>query len=167
MTGNTTGLILIPMTLQDYSVYVPYVVADYATRTMAAGVVSLEDAEARAHKEFSRLLPNGLDTPDNMLCTIGVEEEENPVGRLWYALRGAGESRYAMILNVEVDVEYRGRGYGKAVMQACAVSARAQGARNLRINLLGEDIGNKKLYEALGMTEMSVLMNWNLTTADS
>ncbi|WP_327297786.1 MULTISPECIES: GNAT family N-acetyltransferase [unclassified Streptomyces] len=161
--SSTSGQVdLVPMTPQDYESYVPYVLADYASRTSGAGVVSRADSEARAHREFTRLLPQGLDTPDNTLCVITVDGEERPVGRLWYALRGAGEQRYAMILNVEVDAEYRGQGYGRSVMRACAQSARAEGALSLRINLLGEDIHNKKLYESLGMTEMSVLMNWDI-----
>ncbi|MFF7163139.1 GNAT family N-acetyltransferase [Streptomyces sp. NPDC008086] len=165
-TRAQSPVALAPMTREDFDSYVPYVVADYASRTAAAGVTSRDEALTRAHHEFSRLLPRGLDTPDNHLYMITVAGEASPIGRLWYALRGSVDSRYAMILNMEVDAAHRGRGYGKSVIRACAASALANGAKGLRINLLGEDTENRRLYESLGMSPMSILMNWDLTATE-
>jgi len=167
MTRAEPSVILDPMTREDFDAYVPYIVADYASRTAAAGVASRDEALNRAHSEFSRLLPQGLETPDNRLYVIRADGEAAPIGRLWYALRGSTESRYAMILNMEVNTAHRGRGYGKAVMRACAGSARTNGAKSLRINLLGEDTENRRLYENLGMSPMSILMNWELLNSNS
>ncbi|MET9971556.1 GNAT family N-acetyltransferase [Streptomyces sp. NPDC006356] len=162
MTRAEASVALAPMTREDFDSYVPYVVADYASRTAAAGVTSMDEALTRAHNEFSRLLPQGLETPDNHLYIITADGEASPIGRLWYALRGSAGNRYAMILNMEVDAAHRGRGYGKSVMRACAASALTNGAKGLRINLLGQDTENRRLYESLGMSPMNILMNWDL-----
>lgn len=166
MTRAEPSAALNPMTRQDFDAYVPYVVADYARRTAAAGVISKDEALTRAHNEFSRLLPQGLQTPDNRLYMITVDGETSSIGRLWYVLRGSADNRYAMILNMEIDAAHRGRGYGRSVMRACAASALTNGAKGLRINLLGEDTENRHLYESLGMSPMSILMNWDLAATE-
>lgn len=150
------------MTEDEYNEYVPYVVSDYAERNVRAGTWPSAGSLKRAREDFDRLLPQGHLSTDNYLYTARDPDTETNVGNLWYAMRGAGDERNAFILNMEVSNQLRGKGYGRAMLEACARSAVSRGAKSLGIQVLGPDESSRRLFRSVGMIESRVVMSWDL-----
>lgn len=60
---------------------------------------------------------------------------------------------YAYISDVAVTAHKRGRGLGRRLLKECEKMARAAGAERLRISVLSQNQGAKKLYAASGFSE--------------
>jgi len=56
----------------------------------------------------------------------------------------------AWVNDVEVDPEYRGRGYGRAAMLLAEREARVRGMTSLGLNVHGQNTVARSLYDSLG-----------------
>ncbi len=63
----------------------------------------------------------------------------------------SGGRPYGLIENVVTDTDYRGKGIGRTVLQACVEHAKFEGAYKLML-LTGEGRGAVGFYEKLGFT---------------
>jgi ribosomal protein S18 acetylase RimI-like enzyme len=147
------------MTEDEYAVYRPRVVREYAAEHVRAGNWAEEEALARSEAEFEEILPDGLAQPDTLLLTA-VDEDGAAVGLTWIALkhpRGAPDT--AWVFDIEVAAEHRGRGLGRALLAAAEAEVARHGVGHLGLNVFGSNTVALRLYESAGYTVVTQQMH--------
>lgn len=134
---------LTAMTDAEFAVFLDGEVESYAQERHAAGE-PWETALDVSRTQLAELLPDGLASPEQHLFTVRADGE--PVGRLWLST-----SRPAVfVYDVEIDEAHRGKGLGRAAMNAGAGWARDRGAPAIALNVFGHNRAARALYDALG-----------------
>lgn len=145
----------------DYDTWSSHELVEYSAEIVAASGMSHAEAEARASSEFAALLPDGLDTPGQLIFRLLVEAK--PVGWLWLSLlHPGGEIGVGFIYNIAIDEAFRGRGFGREAMQLAEREARDNGLHALALNVFGRNRVARGLYMSLGYRETSVRMKKDL-----
>jgi ribosomal protein S18 acetylase RimI-like enzyme len=150
-----------PMTAEEYGVYLGWVVGDYADELVRNGRAGAETAMTRAQESFDRLLPQGLDTPRQVLLIAEDAGEGRRVGHLWFG-PSSDDPSTAWVYDVTVDESDRGRGYGRAIMRAFEDQARDRGYVRVGLNVFGDNEVARGLYESLGYGEIARQMTKSL-----
>jgi ribosomal protein S18 acetylase RimI-like enzyme len=148
-----------PMTPEEYDRWRGPAVSDYAQAWVDSGILTPDEAMKKAEKQFAELLPDGLDTPQQVFFTP-VDGDE-PVGMLWVHFDDGGEQR-AFIYDIQVWEHLRRRGYGRAIIDALTEDARVRGARSIGLNVFGSNPGAKALYEQTGFEVTATQMKLTL-----
>jgi ribosomal protein S18 acetylase RimI-like enzyme len=115
-------------------------------------------AEAKARREFEELWPDGRPAEGQAIYAVEDAETDERVGYLWIAERESQGRQVLWIYNVEVDDEYRGRGYGRAAMGLAEEQARERGFARVELNVFGRNAVARTLYRSLGYEESAVWM---------
>jgi ribosomal protein S18 acetylase RimI-like enzyme len=116
-----------PMTRAEWDEWMPRQMAGYAEHIAASGVMSAADAWAKAKADTARSFQAGYATP----------------GQLVFRLM-------AWVYNIEVDPAFRGRGFGRAAMILAEQEARSRGMTSLGLNVHGQNMVARSLYDSLG-----------------
>ncbi len=146
-----------PMSLETWEQWRVGAVRGYAADKVRVGAWSAEGAEARADREFTELLPRGIDTPDHELRSI-VNESGEVVGTLWFGPLREGPRSTCFIWDIEVLAEARGRGYGRATLVALEPLARDLGYDAIGLHVFGDNEVARHLYRSSGYMETDVMM---------
>ena len=109
------------------------------------------------------LLPQGPDTPDNVLYTLHDPHEDADVGVLWYALQRTPHATTAFIYEVEVFEAYRRRGYATQAFTLLETDAAARGATRIGLHVFGHNTAARALYEKLGYHATNINMRKELS----
>jgi ribosomal protein S18 acetylase RimI-like enzyme len=136
------------MTVAEFETYRARLVPEYAAEHVRAGDWAADQAEALAARQVNDLLPAGPDSPGMLLlvaCTSGSE----PVGVVWVAL-GRPRPGEAWIYDIEVNPEHRGKGHGRALLQAAEEEAAKHGSKSIGLNVFGTNTVARRLYESAG-----------------
>jgi ribosomal protein S18 acetylase RimI-like enzyme len=136
-----------PMAPDEYDRWHVPAVREYAQAWVDSGILTPDEAIARAEEQFAELLPEGLDTPRQAFFTP-VDGDE-AVGVLWVHFDETSERR-AFIYDIKVWEHLRRRGYGRAIITALIDEARRRDARSIGLNVFGSNPGAKALYEQMG-----------------
>ncbi len=107
-----------------------------------------EEALKKTNEDFSRLLPQGLETPDQYIFSI--VENNRSVGTLWFGIRGASSNRKAFVYDIVIDDNSRGRGYGKMAMELLESEVKKLGLTHIGLHVFGHNLVARNLYEKLG-----------------
>ena len=161
MTQREPEVRLDPMTLSEFEEFAVRSRAGFAAQQVASGVLPEDEAAGYAAEQLARLLPDGLDTPDQHLWTVRACDEA--VGHLWIEVRGDADGRGAFVYDVEVAEHARGRGLGRATMLAGERAAAELGAERVRLNVFGHNTAARRLYDALGYEVTATMMGKRLT----
>jgi ribosomal protein S18 acetylase RimI-like enzyme len=87
-----------------------------------------------------------------------VNESGETVGAVWFAPDGEIGRGAAFLWDIAIDPEHRGRGYGRAAMEALEALVRALGYDAIRLHVFGDNDVARHLYRAVGYSETSVSM---------
>ncbi|WP_448320179.1 GNAT family N-acetyltransferase, partial [Streptomyces sp. CO7] len=101
------------MTPEEFRSWRATAAEQYARDWIVRGVPR-EEALAKARRDQTQLLPDGLGTPGMEFWVL--EHEEARAGLLWIRL-GAAESDAAYVYEVATEEAVRGRGFGRALMR--------------------------------------------------
>ena len=123
---------------------------DYAHEKVKSGAWSIEEAPRLADEEYTRLLPQGLQTADNFLYTAIDEATGDKVGHIWFTKMTYGGQTFAFIYDIIIFEEYRRRGYGEATMLAVEEKVREQGLDSIALHVFGHNHAAKTLYVKIG-----------------
>jgi ribosomal protein S18 acetylase RimI-like enzyme len=138
------------MTSDEFGVIRPRLVRDYAAENVAAGNWTPDGAVSRAAEQTDELLPQGVDTP-GVLMLIAETTEGVSVGFLWLALeRQPGNGGRAWIYDIEIWPEFRGQGFGRALLAAAEEEAASHGVGSVGLNVFGTNSVARNLYESAG-----------------
>ena len=132
-------------------------IAAYAADMVRIGSWLPESAEERAAALFAGLVPDGRDTVGHEFRSI-VNETGETVGALWFAAEVEVGHATAFIWDIAIEPAHRGRGYGRAAMEALEPLARSLGYDTIRLHVFGDNTVARGLYRAVGYTETDVSM---------
>ena len=145
-----------PMTEAEYDDFLRLSVVTFAAEAGPANGLDEAAALELSRREFGRLLPEGLKTPQQLIWTACDGDEA--IGRLWISLARTAP----FIYDVAVREDQRGKGYGRAIMLAGEEAVRALGYDRLELNVFGVNKTAVHLYESLGYTVLSQQMRKEL-----
>ena len=150
------------MVEEEVTAFVAAAQAGYERQLTHFGGLTPDEARGKAAADCSRLFPDGR--PATGMHLFVAEVAGTPVGHLWLAEQAPGGlAETAYIYDVEVRETQRGRGYGRAIMDAAERQAASFGATSLALNVFGTNRVARGLYESMGYQTMSVQMRKPLT----
>jgi GNAT superfamily N-acetyltransferase len=142
-------------TPDELAQWLPDMWEHYVSERIKAG----EDAQtARTGSEAQKqqLFPDGA--PAEGQFVMNVCADEDVVGTLWMGqpFSGAGDTWF--VFDVEIAKEHRGRGYGRAAMEAAEEWTRARGGTRVALNVFGPNLTARSLYDSLGYEVLATSM---------
>lgn len=111
-----------------------------------------------SEQEFSRYLPQGLDTPENFLYSIVDSETGERVGVIWYAVRGDGQMRSAFILDLLIFEKFRRKGYATQALAHLEAVVRDQSFDSIVLHVFAHNNAARELYKKAGYEERNIIM---------
>lgn len=133
-----------PMTPAEYGGWLEPAIVEYAKDKVTSGEWPQDGALTRSRRGFRDLLPNGVATPDHHLFTGRAGGEA--IGTLWVFV--SAERGDAFIYDVAVEETHRGRGLGRALLEAAEVWIRKRGLRSVSLHVFGHNAIARRLYES-------------------
>ncbi|WP_115419384.1 GNAT family N-acetyltransferase [Ensifer sp. M14] len=137
-----------PMLESEYAGYLAYFVPDYAAEIAANYGLPDADALAQATSEIAEDLPQGVDTPGNVLLCLIESANAAHVGYLWY--RPDARGRSAFISDFHILPEHQGKGLGKLAMAALEIELSAKGFEQVKLRVAENNRRARHVYEATG-----------------
>ena len=135
--------------------------ANYVSAMVEDGGFDQDVAEEKATADNGVLFPDGRPTPD--IGLYALEAEGAKIGRLCIAERPEILHRGALwILELFIDEEHRGRGYGRQTLKFAEEEAARRGLDRLSLNVWGGNEIARRLYGEVGFRENAVLMTKSL-----
>ena len=150
------GLQIRPMTAEEFDAYRERSISEYAAEHVRAGNWSPSQAEKLAAKEMDDVLTDGVDTR-GMLLLVAEIESAGLIGLVWVELQHR-RTTGAWIYDIQIVPEQRGRGYGRALLRAAEREAQKRGVNSIALNVFGENVVARKLYESSGYEVTSLFM---------
>jgi ribosomal protein S18 acetylase RimI-like enzyme len=147
--------VLRPMTEPEYAAWHAQSVPAYAADKVASGQWAEPASLELSRKEFAELLPQGLATPDNHLFTIEDDESE-PVGVLWFAVRSKLDARVAYVYDVSVLPHRQREGHAYRAFVALEQRVRQLGLSGIALHVFGHNLGAQALYAKLGFRPTNI-----------
>jgi GNAT superfamily N-acetyltransferase len=145
------------MDLAAFRRYLASSTTAYAADKVRVGTWTAEEAAGRAQREFDALLPRGQETPGHHLRTI-VDAAGRGVGVLWFGPTSELGDDATFIYDIEIESRYRGRGYGRAALEALEPLARSLGFERIGLHVFGDNEVARTLYRSAGFVETDVTM---------
>ncbi len=147
-----------PMTADAYDHWRNRLAVSYAQDHVQAGNWPANGALERSQSDIDRLLPEGLQTAGHHIFIINDPERAAIVGYLWVKIMEDPAAKNGFVYDLEIEAEYRRRGYATAAMKALEVKARGWGLVRLGLHVFGHNPAARALYEKLGYTVTDLVM---------
>src|SRR5262245_50181107 len=123
------------MTEAEYEPWLERQMAEYVQEMVDSGLLSADEARARARSQFDQALPDGPRTAEqSFLC---LEAGGEVVGTNWVTHKY--EPGTSWIQGVEIWAEHRGKGHGRAAMLLGEVASIEAGDVQLGLNVFGHN----------------------------
>ncbi|APG18186.1 acetyltransferase [Kosakonia radicincitans] len=148
-----------PMREDEYPGYLKYFIADYAREIASNYRLSAEDSLARAKQEIAEDLPEGVNTPGQvLLCLIAKSDNtDKHVGYLWYKPDAA--MRTVFIYDFHIFNALQGQGLGKLALRTFEHEMRCKGVEQIRLRVAGDNDRARHVYEAIGFGVTGINMS--------
>jgi ribosomal protein S18 acetylase RimI-like enzyme len=150
-----TDLQIRAMTQEEFGAFRQRAINEYAAEHVRVGDWDPEEAEQRAAREIDEPLPDGAQTA-GMVLLVG-EASGEVVGLVWVGPAPAARPGW-WIYDIEVVPAQRGRGHGRALLQAAELEAQRHGAESIGLNMFGGNDAARGLYESSGYEVAATLM---------
>lgn len=151
---DAAGVRLVPLTAERHQEWKQHSIADYVRQIEESTTLDHARSMEKALADYARLLPDDLATADNFL--FDVYDGEDRVAFVWLAQEAP--TAY-FVYEVEVAEEARGRGLGRATMNAAARWCRDRGGEVLALNVFGRNDVARGLYASLGYAAFAERMS--------
>jgi len=146
-----------PMTQDELEVVRDRMIREYAADHVRAGNWSEEEALTRATAQTDELLPDGVHTP-GVIWLVAETPEGRRIGHVWVGPQPRPGAKGAWIYAIEVEEDARGRGYGRALLEAAEREAARAGFPSIGLNVFGPNTVARKLYDTAGYEVTSLQM---------
>jgi ribosomal protein S18 acetylase RimI-like enzyme len=153
---------LVPFTQEKFDAWLPRAIAEYAQEHVAAGRWSEAESIEKSRSEHERLLPQGPQTPGHHMWSIVRMADRQPVGLLWIQVQDKPTPR-AFIFYIEIDQQFRRRGYAEQAMLKLEEEARRLGLESIGLHVFGHNTAARPLYEKLGYVATNINMSKRLS----
>lgn len=156
--GPVDGVTARPMTQAEYPEWLASEKAAYAGDIVRAGALSPEEAVRKSDRDFAKLIPEGLATPDNTFLVLEAAGEQIGTGWLRHGHLPGVTYGYSLF----VGEEHRGKGYGRAAMAAGEQATLAAGDSVLMFTVWGGNDVAMNLYTSAGYHVMEEIRSVGL-----
>jgi len=146
------------MANEAYPAFFENAVESYAAQNVAGGRWRSEDAADLARTETTRLLPQGLETPDNYVFDVVGAGDARAVGYVWFAAAPRGSIKIAFVVQVTIYREFQGLGHGKAALALVEKRAKELGLAGMALHVFAYNKAARGLYESAGYEVSSLNM---------
>ena len=154
LTPDAPMITLRPLQSHEFAAFAAYFVPDYAAELVANYGLSQAAALAEATEDLALDLPQGADTPGEVLTCIALGDQV--VGYLFFALNEA--RHFAFIKDFHVLPPYQSQGHGTAALAALAALLKHQGITQLRLRVAAKNAAAHRLYTKLGFFPTGINM---------
>lgn len=149
---------------EEFREYLEAAIRNYAGEKVRAGTWDEADSIRLSRETYSRLLPEGADTPDQYLFCVVDESTGKRVGMVWFGVNLTSEEREgAFIWDILIYPEYRGKGFGKGTMLALEEKVREAGERKITLHVFGHNSIATNLYKQVGYEVTDLIMSKSLS----
>lgn len=155
-----SDLVIRGMTQAQFEAYRRRSVSAYAAGHVQAGDWSPDQAQELAEMETDELLPDGVATP-GMVLLVG-ECAGEMVGLVWVGPAPRQRPGW-WIYDIEVVPGHRGRGHGRALLDAAEHEVQRRGGDIVALNVFGGNDVARALYESAGYQITSLQMRKQLS----
>jgi ribosomal protein S18 acetylase RimI-like enzyme len=136
-------------TADEIEAWLSMVAAEYAADIAGSGSLPPEEARRKAASDLREQLPDGPESPGQLFFRLMAGQQ--PVGWLWLAVPlPAGDPVMAWVNYVQVDKEFRRRGFGRQAMLLAEQEAAARGMTSVGLNVYNQNAAARGLYDSLG-----------------
>src|ERR1017187_3277447 len=137
-----------PATADEIEAWLPRVAEEYAADIAGSGSLPPEEAHRKADSEIRAQLTDGPDRAGQLFFRLIAGEQ--PVGWLWLAVPFPGwDPVMAWVNYVQIDKEFRGRGYGRQAMLLAEEEAAVPGMTSVGLSVQGQNMVARGLYDRL------------------
>ena len=156
-------ILLRPMQEDEYSAYLEYFIPDYAKEIESNYGLSDGESLARAQREIEADLPEGINTPGQvLLCLIARScDKDQHVGYLWY--KPDTDMRTVFIYDFHIFGFCQGLGLGKQALRALEQDLREKDVEQIRLRVAGDNGCARHVYESTGFRVTGVNMSKVIT----
>ncbi len=137
-----------PVTTAEFEAWRARAIPWYTAAHQRTGGWSAEQAKSLAERKTDKLLPAGPETP-GMLLLSAETRDGAPLGMVWIALDHPSAGS-AWIYDIEILQEHRGKGYGRALLQAAEQESAKHGITEIGLNVFGTNVVARSLYDSSG-----------------
>ena len=142
-----------PMNQDQYNNYITYSKNNYAQEITKSRGISIEEAMQITNKEYDTLLPDGLQSKNQYLYTIENNENEN-IGIMWFSSQSNHGDNELFLCDVEVNKEYRGKGYGRESMDLLESKVKEFNMHTISLHVFLHNKIAYSLYNKIGYKEV-------------
>ncbi len=134
----------------------------FAKNLASSEDISFEEALKHADQQFQRLVSKGIETQGQLFFDVFENQKNQPIGYLWLGLQERFGKKVASVNDIKIEVGYRGKGYGKALMKLVDDEARSARATRVRLHVFNHNEVAKQLYLSMGFIQTSLDMKKDL-----
>jgi ribosomal protein S18 acetylase RimI-like enzyme len=156
--------VLVSMRPEYFPAFFAVATQVYASENTIAGRWGASEALELARAETERMLPQGVQTPEQQLLEIRESAEDETVGFLWFTKMKRGTSTTAFIVQIYVEPAARGKGHARAAMSAVESFARDQGLSAVVLHVFAHNTEAQALYKSAGFSVASLNMHKAIST---
>ncbi|HEY8080748.1 MAG TPA: GNAT family N-acetyltransferase [Acidimicrobiales bacterium] len=140
---------------EELVTWIPETFAGYIEERIGAGE-SRASAETNGKAQQEQLFPGGL--PAEGQHAMNVLDGDEVVGTLWMGKPFGNLESTWFVFYVEIDEAHRGRGLGRAAMQAAEDWTKEHDGTRVALNVFGPNVVARSLYDSLGYQVMATAM---------
>lgn len=141
---------LIPMTEAEFPAFIALSMQDQAQGHVQDGRWPAAEAPERIEKLRAQLLPAGLATPNHYFFTLFDQPAGTRVGALWYAVVERQGQRHIFVMDIQIQPEFRRRGYGTQAFRLLEAQARRLGIETIDLHVFQHNQPARAMYAKLG-----------------
>jgi len=142
-------------TAEALKTWVPAMRESYIAQRIEAGERP-ESARTAGTGQMDQLFPG--DVPAEGQHVMDAVLDGEVVGTLWMGRPFGGDETMWFVFYVEIDPAHRGRGLGRAVMQAAEAWTAEHGGTRVGLSVMGPNTVARSLYDSLGYEVMATGM---------
>ena len=149
---------LVPMTEDEYREALERAVPRHAANSVRRGQWTEAASLAASRRDYETFHPQGLHTPNRTFVKVINEDDGKRVGEAWYITEEQGGKLRFWVDWIQIDPEYRRRGYATQALEELAREAVRRGADQMGLYVFADNPGAISLYTKLGFATLSLAM---------
>lgn len=138
------------MSKDEFKIFFENSIFDYANDLMKSSNITMDEARIQAQGEFEEMLPNGLETKDNVLRIIVDVAEQKTVGIIWYLFEMTDDIKQVFLSDFIIKEEERRKGYASITLIEMERDARKNGCAESIIYVWKNNPPGINLYTKCG-----------------
>ncbi|MFT8853357.1 GNAT family N-acetyltransferase [Leuconostoc suionicum] len=147
------------MTAAHFDYYMSSSIKEYAVEKVQAGSWTQEDSLDNAKLTYDRLLPDGLNTPNNFFFSI--IKGDNVIGYIWLGPDSENKN-IAFIFDFEIYDAYQNNGFGSQAISLASTKAKTLGFTSVGLHVFGTNSRAIHVYEKAGFEITDIKMQKKL-----